>query len=496
MVEGLDTSSPADYISEQSSPNNENFTLKSGLLAKRDGTTALGTTQSEEILGGTEFVRAGTTYNVRIGLDEIWHYTSGAWADVTGTDLTGTTDDLIDIAIPLLSGVRILCITNGIDAIRKWTGSGDTAVLGGTPPKAKFIQEYKTYLVCANITGGTDVTQRVQWSDTADPETWDSGNAGTMDLIEDAEDITGLSLFGNYLAVHKKSSINLGYLVQTSDIFRFDRKNTGAGTIANATIVNIPTGLQVFLAIDGIRAFNGINSQLIDAKVNDEIRGGLNAEYAFKSWAVLVNELDEVWLGVPIGSQTTPDTIYKYNYKTGVMYKDSRSKITAAWRSASSSISKTWAATSGTWDSSTERWNQSSIAASFSKIHLADNTGLVTQVDSNVNDDNSVAIDAFWESKDFESEEKGRLARWQRLEFWAKGNTVKVWYSTDSGDTWTEMSDSAFSLDSSFPPDSAPLVAYFDVVSSKLRIKFSNSVSGETVSLKQFILGYVDRELR
>jgi len=496
LVEGLDVSSPADYISEQSSPNNENFMLKSGLLSKRNGTSVFGTTQGEELLRGTEFTRAGTTYNVRVGLDEIHHFTAGDWVDVTGSDLTGTTNDLVDVAIPLLAGVRLLCITNGIDAIRKWVPGGDTAVLGGTPPKCKFIQEYKTYLVCANITGGTDVTQRVQWSDTADPEEWTTGNTGAIDLIEDAEDITGLSLFGNYLAVHKKSSISLGYLVSSSDIFRFDRKSTGAGTIANTTIINLPNGIRVFLAINGINGFNGIVAKLIDGKVNDEIRTGLNVDYAHKSWAVLVKELDEVWFGVPIGSQTTPDTIYKYNYKSSVIYRDTRSNITAAWISSASSASKTWDATSGTWDESTERWNDSAISSGFANVFLGDSGGLVTKVDSDVNDDNSVAIDALWDSKDFESQEKGRIARWERLEFWARGNSVNVSYSTDEGETWTEVSDSPFTLDSSFPLDSAPLIAYFDVVSSRIRFRFRNAQSGETVELKQFIAGYIDREMR
>jgi len=309
------------------------------------------------------------------------------------------------------------------------------------------------------------------------------------------EDISGMALFGDYLAIHKKSSISLGYLVNTSDIFKFDRKNTGTGTIANATIINLPTGLQVFLAIDGLRAFNGITTQLIDSKVNDEIRTEISSEYAHKSWGVLVKEFDEVWFGIPIGSQTTGDTVYKYNYKTGVIYKDTRSNITAAWRGTQSD-SLTWDATSGTWNDSLERWNASSLITSFALINLADNTGLVTQVDSNTNNDNSVAIDAFWESKDFETQEKGRIGRWQRLEFWARGGTIKVWYSTDEGVTWTEMGDSPFTLTSVFPTDYSPLIAYFDAISSKIRIKFSNAVAGETVELKQFILGYVNREMR
>ena len=40
----------------------------------------------------------------------------------------------------------------------------------------------------------------MQWCDTAKPEEWTTGNAGAVDLEEDGGDITGLSLFGNYLA--------------------------------------------------------------------------------------------------------------------------------------------------------------------------------------------------------------------------------------------------------------------------------------------------------
>lgn len=495
LVEGLDTSNPAEYISEQSSPSNQNFTVKSGVLTKRDGTTVVGTTMGEEIMRGTEFTRAGTKYNVRIGLTTVEHFTGGTWTDITGSALTGTTSDVIDVAIPLLGGKRILCITNNVDNIRKWTATGNTADLGGTPPVCKYIKEYKTYLVCANIGGGTDITQRVQWSDTADPETWGSGNAGSVDLVEDGEDISGMAHFGDYICIHKKSSIYLGHLVNTTDIFRFDRKNTGAGTIANATIVDIPTGVQMFLAGDGLRSFNGITTKLVDSKVNDEIRTGLNTEFAHKSWAVLVQEEDEVWFGLPIGSQETGDTIYKYNYKNGVIYKDVRSNITAAWR-ATQSNSLSWNNTSGTWNSSSTRWNSNSLLSEFPAINISDNTGVTTQVDSNVNDDNLSAVTAFWESKDYEPQEKGRIGRWQRLETWAKGNTLKIEYSTDSGNTWTEVGDSPYTLTSFFPSDTAPIMSYFDELSSRLRIRYTNAVSGESCSVKQFILGYVDRELR
>jgi hypothetical protein len=451
---------------------------------------------SEEIMRGCEFERAGTTYHVRIGTTNIEHYTGGDWVEITGTNLSGDTDNLVDIAFPLLSGARILCVTNGIDNVRKWTGSGNTADLGGSPPVAKFIQEYKTYLVCGNIQGGTDIGERVQWCDTANPENWSTGNSGSRDLIDDNENITGISLFGDYIAVHKKTSIYLGYLVNTSDIFKFDRKATGSGTVANQSIVNLPTGHQAFVASDGIRIFNGIVATLVDAKVNGEIRASINADRWHKCWGILVKEKDEAWFGIPIGSQTTPDTVYKYNYKTGVIYKDIRSGQTAAWRAAASSTSKTWGSTSGTWGASTEKWSDSQIGADFTSIYFGSNGGVVSKYDSDVNNDNASAIESFWESKDFESQEKGRIARWKRLEFWAKGNTVDIYYSTDEGETWTQMLDAPFTLGSSFPDDTSPDVAYFDAIGSRIRIRFENKVDGETFQLKQFILGYTDRELR
>ena len=171
---GFDVSKPAEYIDDHSLRNSFNFEIDRALIKKRSGETELG-----DIIGGTgieimigrEFTREDVKYNVRVGLDKIERYdaTSTAWIDITGTQLTGATTDLHDTAIPLLSGKRIMCVTNNKDVMRKWAGTGSFAYLGGTPPVAKFIQEYKTYLVAANIGGGTDISQRVQWSDTADP---------------------------------------------------------------------------------------------------------------------------------------------------------------------------------------------------------------------------------------------------------------------------------------------------------------------------------------
>lgn len=500
LLQGLDLSKPAEYIGEQSSPDVQNFRVDRGLLAKRDGTVSKGGVISGtdlEIMAGREFTREGTKFNVRIGLDKIEKYNSGtsSWDDIANTIFTGTTDDLFDTAVPLLSSKRILCTTNGIDNIRKWTGTGNDADLGGSPPVAKFIQEYQTYLVCANIAGGTDISQRVQWSDTGDPEEWSTGNSGSVDLIEDGEDITGLNLFGDFLCVHKKSSIYLGSLVSSNSIFRFDRKPTGAGTIANGSIQNLPTGEQIFLAVDGLRIFNGISAPLIPSPINSEIRDSLNTSKASKAWSVLVLEQDEVWIGVPIGSQTSGETVYKYRYNEGVLYKDTRSSINAAWR-ASSTSALTWDDMVGTWDSNSDRWDSGQLGSDAGEIHFGDTSGNTTVQSSATKDDNGTAVNAYWTSKDLQNDEIGRLCRWQQVLVWARGSgNLTVEYSNDEGETWTEFSGSPFTLSDSFPAFSSPFRGYNDVVDLLQRVRFTVDGSEESVEIKQFLVGYTSREI-
>jgi len=446
---------------------------------------------------GREFTREDVKYNVRVGLDNIERYdtTTSIWVDITGTvTFTGAVSDIYTTALPVLSGKRILCITNNKDAIRKWNGSGNATLLGGSPPICKFLQEYKTYLVCANIGGGTDISQRVQWSDTADPETWTGGNTGSVDLVEDGGDITGLSIFGNYLAVHKRKSIYLGYLVSSSSIFTFMRKATGSGTIANNSIVNLPTGEQIFLASDGLRIFNGNSVSLIEAPINDELRDEIDDEYAFNSWGVLVKDKDEVWFGVPISGSTSGETIYKFNYVTRTLYKDTRTNATVAWI-GSASAGQTWDEMSGTWDAQTVRWNERGLNEDSDQINIGHVNGSVTYSDETTTSDAGSPIDAFFITKDFQDSQQV-MSRWKSMELWAKGGTVGVEYSTDGGSTWASCSNSPLTLTTEFPSFDSPDKLWFDVVGSKIRFKFTNNSDDESLTIKQFIIDYTPREYR
>ncbi len=87
-----------------------------------------------------------------------------------------------------------------------------------------------------------------------------------------------------------------------------------------------------------------------------------------------------------------------------------------------------------------------------------------------------------------------RMMRWKGLEIWSKGNSVSVYYSTDSGSNWVLAE--TLTLDSDYPPDDAPLNVWFDVVSSKIRFRFRNNTLSQTFDLKKYQVEGTPREAR
>lgn len=497
---GLDPSKPGEFIDSRSTPDCKNIQIDRFVLGKRFGSTLVGTSLGERILGYGELQIGLDTYFVRIGEEsaQLLNKTTGVWSDITGTPMTANLNYRVDFAFPLLSGSKIMVFTNFVDAVRKYTGSGNTANLGGSPPKAKFCTAFGSYLILGYVnSGGTDYYSRVQWCDTGAPETWSGGNSGSQDLMDDPDDITAVSTLGGFVTVHKRSAIYTGYLVSTSEVFRFDRKNTGVGTACFATVKQLPAGDQIFLAYDGFHLFNGITAPLIETAAMDELRESLNPQHIGKSWSVIVRERDEYWCAVATGSDTEPNTVYKYNYRTGQLYKDERTNICAAGL-YERTTQLTWNDKVNTWNSDSTLWNNVVYLALNPVIAFGSTTGSTTINDA-VYSDNSSAISSYWCSKDYTAQDLGdsdlsRLVRWTELEIWARGSFLDVEYSTDSGLNWTAIT--TLTLAGDYPDDDAPLRCYFDVVKSKIRFRFSNDTAAESFQIKKFIIKASLRELR
>ena len=471
-IEGLNTAVPAEFLDDRQTPNCQNMKIDRSVLKKRDGLTALGGSFSEVLCAGIEFKRKEAKYVFGLGETTLKYLSGSSWVDVTlsGVALTADEDYRFSLATPMLSGSRILVGSNTKDVLFKCSGENmQAAILAGSPPKCKFMIEYNAYLLLAFVWGG-DIPrpQRIQWCDTGDPENWTTGNSGSKDLIEGGTDITGIARYGSYVTVHKEDGIYIGYLVSTTATFKFDRKVV-TGTVSNETIQELPTGEQVYVSKDGIRLFNGSTAPLIESAVNDEIKEGLNSVKLHKCWSVVAPEFNEYWVGLPLDSDSYGDTVYKYNYLRKTCHKDTRTNIRCAFK-----YTKT--------------------GSLFQQIILGDSSGNALEVDSSTYNDNTVKVNAIWDSKDFLTKEYGRFGQWIEMEMWAKGDAVTVSYSTDSGTTWTAIS--TVTLGATYPSDDDPDKLYFDVVSTKIRFRFQNNAAAEGFWLKQFVIKYRPREMR
>ena len=499
---GIVVDKPAEYIDIRSISNGQNIEITRSLVRSRLGSEDVGASLGERILGQIELESGIETYFVRVGLTKAQVLDKGTltWTNIHNTVLTATEESQVSFAFPLFSADRYLVYTNGVDNIRKYSGTGTDADLGGSPPKCKYLIDFKGYLVLAHvIDGGTTYFARVQWSDAGDPEEWDpiTSNAGSQDLLDDSTEITGMSRFGDYLTIHKESSIYLGQLVNTSDTFSFTKKEA-SGTIANGSIQNLPDGTQIYLARDGIRIFNGVTSYLIPSPIIEELRDSINPQWAKRATSVLVKDLDEYWCGIPIGSQEEPETIYKYNYRTGEVYKDSRPGLMsmALYKKTGDD---SWDSDSDSWDSDTTQWDSITELALHKQVAFGFEDGLTT-LRSSVNNDSGDAIDSIWDTKDFtiydidEALDLGNMIRWKGMQVWAKGTSVTAYYSTDSGTTWSLIG--SIGLDSDYPTDDETDPLYFDVLSSKIRFRFRNNTADQSWTLKQYSIEYSIRERR
>jgi hypothetical protein len=498
-IKGLTVDKPAEYVDSRATANIKNIETNRGIIRKRIGTVQIGASLGQRVMRYFELQVGSTTRLFRVGTTkvEVLNKTTGVWSSVATAPLTGAESNPVSFAFPLLSGAKIATYTNGVDNIRKCSITGNDADLGGSPPKARFLQAFGPYLVLGYImSGGDTFYSRVQWCDTGAPETWTGGNSGSQDLLDDPEDMTGLGLMGSYLTVHKSKSIYIGQLVSGSDVIRFDRRATGVGAIAGATIQAIPSGQQVFLGSEGLHIFDGNNAPLIDAPIQDEIRERLNPLYAYKAQAISIRELDEYWVCLPLDSATEPTTIFKYNWRTGQIYKDERTALTSMGLYLNVAGALTWADMSGTWNNSVLRWANDVDQGLNPTVIFGNSSGVSTTKSDETYDDNEVANEAIWDTKDFTCEDYGipdinTFMRWEGGRVWAKGDSLKVYYSTDSGDTWTLAT--TITLSDDYAAEGYPF--YFDVVSENLRIRFLNSTSEEVFTVKKYQLAASPREM-
>ena len=356
----------------------DNVIVRNGVVRGRKGINEWDDITTAEtdtpIIGLASYYRVATQATTVLRFTptkvKVWNDAGGTWDDVTGTALTGTATTRPQYAT--IGELDTFVFTNeGEDRPRKYTGSGNTAVLGGTPPHAKALEYWKGFLALGNISaaGSTFLPLDLVLSDAPD-EVWETcttadGTVVTLVIDETPGDIIALKVLGEALMVYKTDGIVEVRL--SGGLTRFSRYllDFPMGLLAPLSLQNIPQVGHIMLAQDrNLYLVRGRQTQPLPPNVQKSLRETMSVAKApfVRSAVDLENEVYHLFY--QRNGSSYMDGKLSWNWRTGEFYRSVypvefnsavglRTTQTTAWKVLASSATLTYELETGTDDNGT-----------------------------------------------------------------------------------------------------------------------------------------------
>lgn len=269
---GLNTLDPEYLIPLNQSPDLDNIVLLPKGFRKRYGDSAWNATEmvstSTAITGigyikfnsGTEFLNAiaGTKFFTDSGL-------SGTMADTTGA--ITITSGQNNIWTPVIYNNLQIWFGGAPDAPFKYSGSGNAAALGGSPPSAytAFVANNRVFPISTAAN-----PSRIFWPVLSDPEDWTGSGSGSADVNKsDGEALQcGVVVGPDTAILFKNTSTHL--MVLTRQPFPIYQLQKGIGVAGRNAYVNV-NGTIYFITPSRrmLSTTDGVNFQSYPESIDD-----------------------------------------------------------------------------------------------------------------------------------------------------------------------------------------------------------------------------------
>jgi len=261
----------------------------------------------------------------------------------------------------------------------------------------------------------------------------------------------------DYVGVYKDKSISVLDYVGGSSIFATAVHIDGTGLLAQDAIVNLKTS-HIFLGSDyNIYEWNsGWELIPIGNAVKKYIKTNINRSKKERCFAVANYENTEAHFFIPIGTDDYPTRFLTYNW-----------------------TDKTWAlntvaSVSGGGNLNTDGAEKSILALSAGTVH---------NYDYSSTNDGSSAINSYFTTPDItidKNEYKIKRKDYRNVYVDAKGNNLSMYYSTDEGDSYSDVDTDALDSTSVYN-----LHAFnYAKAARNIRFKFANSASSERYAVR------------
>lgn len=313
---GVRTDLPAHLISPEYLSAGSNVLCRDGKVVVRPGYTSLSAAPTtNRIMGGIYYKDHANTERLILGTTASFHVFDGSnWSVVTGTALTGGNTDLVRFTVFMTGTSTRVIAVNDVDPTQTYTGSGNFANLGGSPPVAKCCTTAFQRVILGNITsGGTRRSSDLAISDFQDPTSWQY----TVSLTDTTDTVVEVrALNAQTFAVYKDRSQWIGIGTDNIFPFIFELRDTQPGPVSPAAVIAVEN-VHYYLGQDGdIYRFDGTRSQSVGGPVKRLVQDNLDFENSSRVHGFYDRTNREIWWLWPsyASSVGTYGVVYRVPY--------------------------------------------------------------------------------------------------------------------------------------------------------------------------------------
>ena len=438
-------------LPEGASPNLDSVEWFEGHIRRSRGLKAL----SADMTGNPRlffeyFGLSGTNRLIGITDQEVAYYVSGT---PTGTWTTvGAYTGVAKRQVFAAQYLNKLIFTDNENVVQVYEPDTIAALAGLSTislTAAKLVANFYSYVLLANtVEGAVTNAWRVRWCDTGDPEEWNAGNAGFVDLVDKPGELTGLATLPDRIFAYKDKSIyGLSYVAGT-DIFSPYLAHPSVGCLAPKSLVSIGDK-HFFLGSDNIYSWDGRVAEPIGDTIQPLLFGPnaiADASQLANAQGVYLPRLQEFWLAISL-TPDWPTYVLRYHLPSKTWWAKTISGGVSCFGNISDQRNTAWSGLVGTWADQTGSWTALKGALQDLRgIAVGQASSVIRKVDwDNPYDAGTLYPTSTYETQDFLFP---RASRIKQYEAEMKGvGSVEALYSSDSGSTWTSLGSQVATAD-------------------------------------------------
>ena len=268
---------------------------------------------------------SGTRYLLAIAGNKIYDSAtlSSTFSDITGS-ATITAGANNQHTFASLNNIIAICGGTTPDTPLQWTGSGNVAVLSGSPPVGNIVTVANNFMFISGVAANPS---RVFWSNVSDPNTWPA--TSYIDFrASDGDSVTSIIEKDQNLYIFKRRSIGVLFTQTTSvsgtvTLAPLSELIVGIGCPGSQCTDLLPDGRLVFLGTNNhVYIYDGAMMQDIsDPKDGSNIQPTLDSmNVARLAFAVLkvYPSRNQVWISMTSSAGSTNDTVFVYDYQLNI----------------------------------------------------------------------------------------------------------------------------------------------------------------------------------